>query len=139
MTKVEIPFLYRFKEPMLTGRKTCTSRTRKMGDPGDVFAAFGTLFQINRVWATGLAVVKTGLWKKEGVGSPEEFENVWNQIHPRKGFDPGQVVYVHNFSQVAPEHPYPFRPCETCRKPFIPTFNDAQTDCPDCMELRTPA
>jgi hypothetical protein len=136
--RIQMPFLYSFKEPLLTGIKVCTSRTRKMGKPGDTFTAFGQEFQINYVWGTSLGIVAKTLWAKEGVKSPLEFEGVWREIHPRKGFDPGQLVYVHNFSRVDPEHRYPFRPCETCEKPFIPTWNDAQGDCSECMELRTP-
>jgi len=137
MSRVKIPFLYRFKEPMLAGVKTCTSRTVKMGSPGDTFDAWGEEFQINKVWRTSLAVVKL-MWKREGVESPEEFEKVWNQIHPRLGYDPGGIVNVHEFSKVDPEYPYPFRPCATCQKPYIPTISENQSECLDCYEARQP-
>jgi hypothetical protein len=137
LVKVKIPFLYRFKEPMLSGVKTCTSRTRKMGDPGDTFDAWDVEFQINKVWRTGLAVVRT-MWKREGVESPEEFEIVWRQIHERRGYRPEDLVYVHEFSRVDPDHRYPFRPCRNCGKPYIPTMGENQQDCVDCDEMLTP-
>jgi hypothetical protein len=136
MTRVKIPFLYRFKEPMLAGVKTCTSRTRKMGEPGDTFDAWEAEWQINMIWKTPLSIVRL-LWKREGVESPEEFEIVWQQIHQRRGFRMNDLVYVHEFSRVDPEHPYPFRPCRTCRKPYIPTISPNQQDCLDCDQLHT--
>jgi hypothetical protein len=142
LVKVKIPFLYRFKEPLLAGEKTCTSRTRKMGDPGDTFDAFGGEFQINYVWRTSVGVVEK-LWKREGTNSEDDFRAVWQQIHQRRGFHPEDLVYVHEISLVDSEHPYPYRPCHHCRKIFVPTLGaltgpPVQTECVECIELSTP-
>lgn len=95
--KVKIPFLDRFKEPMLSGAKTCTSRTKKKGEPGDTFDAFGATFLINYVDRVRLDYVARLCWKQEGATSMENFVEIWKHIHPRKGYDPDQWVYLHGF------------------------------------------
>jgi hypothetical protein len=128
----------RFREPILKGVKNCTTRTSKLAAPGDVFFTFGREFQVNRVWGTSLGIVASQLFKREGVSSEEEFIDVWKLIHPRRGFDRGALVYVHEFSPVDPSHPYPERPCRDCSKPFTPTLTPDQFQCVDCIEKTTP-
>jgi hypothetical protein len=48
-----------------------------------------------------LGHVRDHLYAAEGADSPEEFVEVWNSIHPNKGFEEGQLVWVHWF-----ENPY---------------------------------
>lgn len=97
MTELEIPFMERFREAMLDSRKTVTSRTKQYGKRGDQFEAFGAPFVILDVMRMPLWEVRDKWFKWEGVDSPEEFERVWAEIHPKKGFDPKQVVYLHRF------------------------------------------
>jgi len=94
--KVKIPFKPRFKVPMLLGEKTLTSRTRKMGESGDTFEAFGATFEITDVFKADLDTVAY-FFDREGCSSREDFIEVWEKIHPRKGFIPTQRVYVHVF------------------------------------------
>lgn len=95
-----IPFLDRFKKPLNQGTKTMTSRTKRYGQPGDRFIAFAMRFEITHVDELTLGEVAEHYFLEEGVSSPEEFKQVWAEIHPKKGFDADQFVYVHTFKQI---------------------------------------
>ena len=97
--KVKIPFYARFKEPLLNGTKTWTSRTKRYGKIGDTFDAFGATFAITDIKHWHLSFV-TNHWKEEGCESREDFIQLWQKIHPRKGYDPYQQVYVHIFRRM---------------------------------------
>ena len=95
-----LPFLPRFKQPILTGEKTKTARTKKYGEPGDLLdTPFGTvrLLAVERV---PLAEVAAKHFAQEGLTSPEAFEVVWCDIHPGRGFVPTDLVYLHTFQMV---------------------------------------
>ncbi len=96
-----VPFLADFREALLSGAKTATTRTARHAEEGDTFEAFGATFEVLAVRRTTLAAVKLGYWQREGVASPEAFERVWTRIHPRAGFDPAKAVYLHKFRRVA--------------------------------------
>lgn len=98
--KVHIPFLAIFKEPMLAGTKTCTARTRKYGQPGDTFEAWGATFEIREIVHLLLATVRDKFHLQEGFSSPGEFVAIWWKLHPIKGFDPEAAVYVHSFRKL---------------------------------------
>jgi len=95
--KVFIPFKDMFRELMLTGTKTMTSRTRKYGEIGDIFQIFGTTFEIVNVCQKSLDVVAWLHYREEGAESPSEFMKGWATIHPIKGYVPTQQVWVHQF------------------------------------------
>jgi len=97
--KVRVPFKKEFKDVMLQGTKTMTSRTRKYSKTGDTFEAFGAAFRILYIIEMQLEEVVEH-WYEEGCRSKEEFVNVWNRIHPLKGYDPEQWVWVHFFEKV---------------------------------------
>lgn len=99
MSMVTIRFKPYFREPMLAGVKTCTSRTQGMGRPGDTFEAFGAQFRLVSVDAVPLAEVAS-LWREEGCQSEEHFKEVWREIHPVKGYDAAQIVTLHRFRKV---------------------------------------
>ena len=100
MAEIQIPFKEGFKFPLLDGVKICTSRTKRMGKEGDTFWAFGQQFAIERIHHIPLAAV-VPLWKEEGCLSADDFVAVWNAIHPRKGYLPDQLVYLHWFRKLA--------------------------------------
>jgi len=100
MVEVKIPFKARFREVLLDGTKTWTSRTRRMGNPGDTFPAFGATFEIEHVERRTLGNIRYHHWKEEGCNSPYDFFEVWEQIHRRKGFVASQRVWVHIFKKV---------------------------------------
>lgn len=101
MKQISIPFKPDFKEPMLAGVKVCTARSKKMGEPGDHFEAFGVTFELLAVTDMDLYEVSL-LWKEEGCRSREHFIEVWNGIHPRVGYSDYQRVYLHRFKRVKP-------------------------------------
>lgn len=100
MATVEIPFRPIFKTVMLTDIKTMTCRPRVMGRVDDRFRAFGAEFELTHVLRTTLLFVASDAWRQEGVESPAAFQVIWEDIHPRRGFDPEQVVYAHIFRRV---------------------------------------
>lgn len=100
---VTIPFKDRFAQPLLSGKKTMTTRTRKMGEVGDIFHAFGGEFKIDAVKQTLLGYVAMVYWQQEGMESVEDFEKIWAEIHPRRGYVTGDKVWVHSFHLIARE------------------------------------
>jgi hypothetical protein len=87
-------------EPLLSGKKTWTSRTRKMADAEDTFEVFGASFQVDYVFQMPLGVVAMDCWRQEGCLNPGDFVTVWNHIHPLKGFVDSQLVWVHVFHKL---------------------------------------
>jgi hypothetical protein len=98
MKRVEIPFMGRFQSAMIEGRKTLTTRSKKYGDVGDRFYAFGVEFEITSIAEMKLADVAL-LWKQEGVDSQGEFMRVWSSLHYGV-WNPNREVYVHGFKRV---------------------------------------
>ena len=94
--KVRIPFKARFREPMLSGVKTMTSRTRCMGSGGDTFDAFGATFEIQHCSLMAFGRI-LDYWREEGCSSREDLESVWREIHPRRKFKFGDLLWVHEF------------------------------------------
>lgn len=98
---VKIPFKERFREAMLDGTKTWTSRTKRYGKKDDVFPAFGCDFLIEKdPFEMMLEEIASFHYKEEGCSSRDEFIAVWRKIHPRKGFVPDQIVWVHQFRRL---------------------------------------
>ena len=94
---IVIPFNIRFKESMLNGRKKWTSRSRQYGRIGSTFQAFDRTFTITDIIRLYLSNVANDYYYEEGFDSPQEFIAFWKIIHPRKGYEPDQVIYAHEF------------------------------------------
>ena len=99
MSKVYIPFMPKFKDPMLSGIKIWTSRSRYMGNVGDWFDAFGTTFDIIETRRMVLFNVIVNHWEEEGFESPEDMIETWETIHPVAGYVPDKKVCVHIFKR----------------------------------------
>lgn len=99
MSLITIRFKPYFRDPMLAGVKVCTARTSRMGEPGDVFEAFGSTFELTAVSEEALYYV-ADLWYQEGCTSREHFLEVWQEIHPRAGYRSTQIVFLHRFQKV---------------------------------------
>ena len=92
-----LPFRPEFEEAIRSGAKTVTSRTRRYGQINDVLhTPFGPVWLVG-LYQVRLATVRDNFWRAEGVGSAEEFVETWVRLHPRKGFDPDQRVWLHEF------------------------------------------
>ena len=100
--KVKIPFLERFREPMLNGTKTMTSRNRKYGEPTDTFDAFDATFEIIEVCRLALGDIAS-FWQEEGCKSLEDFVETWKKIHPKRPYGLSDRFYVHRFKKVTTE------------------------------------
>ncbi len=94
--EIRVPFKAFFRQPLLDGRKTKTARTKRLGEPGDFFTAFGQKFILVRVKDLALFEVKAQ-WREEGCRSEEHFIEVWNSIHPVRKYSDYQRVYLHCF------------------------------------------
>ena len=103
MAKIDIPFRDDFKGLMLRDLKTCTSRNKRYGDPGDTFEAFGATFKLTQQDRWALKNVALVLYREEGCTSPDHFIAVWKKIHPRAGWTPEKLVWVHYFKRVVGE------------------------------------
>ena len=98
--RVKMPFLERFKGPLLDDRKTWTSRSKRMADPGDTFPAFGHDFLVEKVERRMLDDVANH-WSEEGCISKEDFIEVWKTIHYRVGYAGSRRVHVHIFRGIS--------------------------------------
>ena len=97
--KIEIPFNGWSQEKLLQGVKSATSRYRKYGDIGDTFIQSGKCYYINLVVKLPLWFIRNYLYETEGCKTPEEFENIWIKIHPKRGFRLDDMVWYHHFTE----------------------------------------
>ena len=82
---------------ILAGRKTCTSRTRRYGVAGEIVDSPAGELVIIAVQRSKLGHIAEQLYLQEGLSSPERFIALWKGIHPRKRYDPDQLVWLHEF------------------------------------------
>ncbi len=97
MARIDLPFQPRWRPAVLSGEKTTTVRTRRFGAEGDSFTVEGIAFRLTLVEAMPLAKARDLVWREEGMRSPEEFEAVWAENHPTRGFRGADSVWVHRF------------------------------------------
>ena len=98
-SEVRIPFLWEWKDRMLEGKKTATSRSRLYGKAGDRFQCFGATFEIVSWEMLTLEDIAYNHFKEEGVDCPADFKAVWARLHP-SGFKPDKEVVFHKFKRV---------------------------------------
>lgn len=98
--QIHIPFKERFREPMLNGVKILTSRTKRYGQVGDWFNAFGQTFVLTSVEKRGLYWI-VDHWQYEGCSSEKDFLEVWQSIHPVKALDMNEQFWVHQFRNIS--------------------------------------
>ncbi len=100
MSVIEIPFLFTFKDAMLSGKKTMTTRTKSWAKEGDTFLAFGRTFRVKSVVEMKLGIVAYEFFSEEGFDAAEDFIETWNTLHPRKLWNLEQKVFSHSFELV---------------------------------------
>jgi hypothetical protein len=99
--KVYIPFMERFREPLLNGTKTWTSRTKRYGQMGDSFEAFGATFEILTVEKKTLEEILNH-WREEGLDSFSDALITWRKIHPIRKLDFLEQFWTHIFKKEKP-------------------------------------
>lgn len=92
-----LTFQERWRPLVLSGAKTTTVRAKRLALPGDAFDVDGVAFHVTSVEAMPLAKARDLVWREEGMASPDEFERVWVENHPARGFRPADSVWVHRF------------------------------------------
>ena len=97
--KVSIPFRDDMAQEAIDGRKTCTSRNKKCGEPGDDFEIGEHLFILTSVTRQYLNTIASSRFKEEGFDSPEAFMDAWAELHPRNGWEPHKQVWLHEFEE----------------------------------------
>jgi len=122
--RIQIPFRPHFKDAIIAGRKTATSRTKKYGNIGDEFEAFGYVFVIQRQERVKLSVVAQQHFRAEGFKNSGDFMNEWVSIHARKRYDPEQRIWLHWFQRKVPRHQPHFTPTEK-QMELRPRLDDA--------------
>lgn len=105
MTDIVIPFRPDMALACIDGKKVCTSRTKRYGWPGDTFPVTdgngrSKSFVLRKIVQRELGYVARVLFIPEGVSSSLKFIELWKQLHPFKGYDPSQIVFVHFFEEV---------------------------------------
>lgn len=98
--KVTIPFLPEWREKMLSGHKTATSRTKRYGNVGETFEAFGTTFELVEVRQLALRDIAADYYSLEGCATAETFRRVWEKIHQKRGYIGSDMVWFHVFRRV---------------------------------------
>lgn len=100
MAHIKIPFKKEFRQALLDGKKTKTSRNKKYGDLGDTFDIFDGVFKITAIEKQPLEKVATQWYAEEGCDSPAAFRDIWIKLHPIKGFEAEKDVFVHTFTRI---------------------------------------
>lgn len=102
MSVVDIPMNDWSVGRLEAGSKTATARTKQYGEPGDTFEVAGQLYEFTHVVKVPLAVVAQHFYEEEGAASPDEFAEVWEDIHYLRGFEPDWDVWLHLFTPAKP-------------------------------------
>jgi hypothetical protein len=95
--RIKIPFNLWSQDKLLHGLKSATSRYKKYGDVGDTFLMQGKVYYINLIVKLPLWFIRNELHITEGCESGEEFEKIWTEIHPERGFRLMDEVWYHHF------------------------------------------
>jgi len=105
MPVIEIPFSPRMATSARAGQKCATTRSERMGNPGDIFEIKGEWFRLLDVKQVTLLWVRNEAFRIEGFDSPEKFEKTWRSLH-RGHFSVDKEYFIHFFAgceRVAPE------------------------------------
>jgi hypothetical protein len=96
--EIKIPFTPWSEERILKGLKKSTSRYDKYAKVGDIFSIDGKKFYVNLVVKLPLWFIRNELYKTEGCETEKEFEDIWIDIHPKRGFIMEDNVWYHHFT-----------------------------------------
>lgn len=100
MSNINIPFNAWSLRALADGKKSATTRSKPYGKPGDTFAVGDTTYALLHVEKVSLGFVADFMYREEGCASTSDFRAVWKAIHPKRGFYPNEVVWLHTFYKV---------------------------------------
>lgn len=100
MSGIHIPFNGWSRDKLRRGIKTSTCRRKKYGEIGHMFTVEARMYRLVDIRRMTLQEVKDKWYKEEGCQTPEEFVDIWNAIHHKKGFVGTDRVFLHIFEQV---------------------------------------
>jgi hypothetical protein len=100
MSEITLPFLPEFAPKIRARVKTMTCRSRKMGEVGDTFEAFGMHCELTHVFRVVLAYVVSDAYIQEGCDSPSALIAIWQKIHRKVGYEPDRIVWAHCWKEV---------------------------------------
>ena len=106
--KILLPFSPEFEERMLSGEKTCTTRSKRYGRSGDWFPAFGKYFVLTEVYSIPLQRAVLFCYKEEGFANSQEFIEFWNSHH----------VQPYESSRARPAFIHYFQPIQKAYQPL---------------------
>lgn len=104
--EIKIPFNDWSRQALANQTKKATSRNSKYGKVGDIFKVVKyfqtdeTTYELELILRLPLWFVAEDLYRYEGAKSKEEFIEVWESIHPRKGYRPFDLVWYHHFKEI---------------------------------------
>lgn len=114
MTRKCIAFSRENALKCIQGEKWATTRQSPKGEPGDTFAVYGSVFQIQSINFITLSEVAQRYYREEGYRSPEDFIKDWQSLHGGQ-YNPVQAVYIHFFKEVSWTADYC---CPYCGRPL---------------------
>ena len=86
------------------GIKTCTTRSKKLGNPDNTFFVRTTVgikrYKFTKVIKVPLSTVYYYYYKQEGYYTKEEFGKMWINLHPIRGLDMKWQVWLHLFEEI---------------------------------------
>jgi len=103
--EIDIPFNDWSKNRLLDRRKTATTRSKRYGEPGDTFEVdlsprpFKS-YELVSIELMTLKEIAEEHYDEEGAESPQEFIEVWNEIHPFRKYRPDDKKWFHKFKEV---------------------------------------
>lgn len=98
--EIKIPFNVWSIGKLNADFKNATSRYKKYGSKGDIFYVDGNKYIILLVVKLPLWMIANYLYNTEGCNSPNQFINIWETIHPQKGFKKDDEVWYHLFDKI---------------------------------------
>lgn len=98
MSPIDLQFTPEMESAILGGRKCCTSRRERYGNPGDRFIVGDMIYQIVDVLRVDLGEVAEAYFRLEGFDSVQEFRDFWNRRY-KVPDNAWEMVYVHFFSR----------------------------------------
>lgn len=102
MPSITLQFAPEMRQAIREGRKVCTTRSKILGEVGDLFVVAGRAYRIVDISPYRLADVRDQLFLQEGCESADEFVVLWRHLH-QGDFSADKTYFVHWFARVDAE------------------------------------